>query len=133
MLPQRVAAIVTGVLGAAGLLLAAIGLYGLVLYGVTLRLREIGVRLALGARAPDVVRLVLNQGLRLTAAGVAIGLVAAVFASRLLASYLLNVNTVDAVAFGGAACVLLVVAVLAAYIPARRAASADPLVVLRME
>ena len=133
LLPQRVAAIVTGVLGAAGLVLAAIGLYGLVSYGVTLRLREIGVRLALGASRGDVVQMVLAQGLRLTAVGAALGLLASAFATRFVQSYLLNVSAMDPVAFGGAALVLVAVAVLAAIVPARRAGSADPLVVLRTE
>jgi predicted permease len=133
LLPQRVAAIVTGVLGVAGLILAAIGLYGLVSYGVTLRLREIGVRLALGASRADVVGMILAQGLRLTVCGAAFGLIASTFATRLLKSYLLNVSAMDAVAFTGAVVVLVGVAVLAAVIPARRAGSADPLVVLRTE
>ena len=121
LLPQRVAAIVTGVLGVAGVVLAAIGLYGLVSYGVTLRLREIGVRLALGASRRDVVQMVLAQGLRLTAAGVGLGLVASAFATRLVQSYLLNVSAMDGVAFTGGVLVLLVVTVLAAVVPARRA------------
>lgn len=133
LLPQRVAAIVTGVLGVAGVVLAAIGLYGLVSYGVTLRLREIGVRLALGASRGDVVQMVLAQGLRLTAAGAVLGLLASAFATRLVQGYLLNVSAMDAVAFSGGVVVLLVVAVLAAVVPARRAGSADPLIVLRTE
>jgi ABC-type antimicrobial peptide transport system permease subunit len=133
LLPQRVAAIVTGVLGLAGLLLAAIGLYGLVSYGVTLRLREIGVRLALGASGADVVRMVLANGLRLTAVGAVLGLLASAFTTRLVQAYLLNVSAVDAVAFGGAVVVLVAVAAVAAIIPARRAGTADPLTVLRTE
>jgi predicted permease len=133
LLPQRVAAMVTGVLGIAGLLLAAIGLYGLVSYGVALRLREIGVRLALGASRADVVRMVLAQGLRLTLVGAILGLVANAFATRLVESYLLNVSAMDPVVFVGAVVVLLTVAGLAALVPARRAGSADPLVVLRTE
>ena len=133
LLPQRVAAIVTGVLGVAGLTLAAIGLYGLISYGVTLRLREIGVRLALGASGADVVRMVLAQGLRLTAAGAALGLIASAFATRLVKSYLLDVSTTDPVAFIGAVVVLLTVAIIAAVVPARRAGSADPLVALRID
>ncbi|HZB25625.1 MAG TPA: FtsX-like permease family protein [Vicinamibacterales bacterium] len=133
LLPQRVAAIVTGVLGVAGLFLAAIGLYGLVSYGVALRLREIGVRLALGASRGDVVRMILGQGLRLTVIGTVLGLIASAFATRFVAAYLLNVSAMDGVAFTGAVLVLLVVAVLAAVVPARRAGSADPLIVLRTE
>ncbi len=133
LLPQRVAAMVTGVLGVAGLVLAAIGLYGLISYGVTLRLREIGVRLALGASRGHVVRMVLTQGLRLTAAGALLGLAAGAFATRLLKAYLLNVSAMDGMAFTGAVLVLLVVAILAAVVPARRAASADPLIALRID
>ena len=133
LLPQRVAAIVTGVLGVAGVILAAIGLYGLVSYGVTLRLREIGVRLALGASRGDVVRMILAQGLRLTAAGAILGLVASAFATQLVKSYLLNVSAMDGVAFTVGVGALLAVALLAAFVPARRAGSADPLVVLRAE
>lgn len=133
LLPQRVAAMVTGVLGIAGLALAAIGLYGLVSYGVTLRLREIGVRLALGASRGDVVQMILAQGLRLTAAGAVLGLLASAFATKLVEGYLLNVSTTDPLAFSAAVVVLLTVAVLAAIVPARRAGTADPLVVLRTE
>jgi ABC-type antimicrobial peptide transport system permease subunit len=133
LLPQRVAAMVTGVLGLSGLVLAAIGLYGLMSYGVTLRLREIGVRLALGASRGDVVQMVLAQGLRLSAAGVVLGLLASAFATQLVKSYLLNVSAMDGFAFTGGVVVLLGVAVLAAVLPARRAGSADPLVVLRTD
>ena len=133
LLPQRVAAIITGVLGAAGLVLAGIGLYGLVSYGVALRLREIGVRLALGASRGDVVRMVLVQGLRLTAVGTLLGLLASAFATRLVEAYLLNVSATDALAFSVGVLVLLCVAVVAAIFPTRRAGSAGPLVVLRTE
>lgn len=133
LLPQRVAAMITGVLGFGGLVLAAIGLYGLVSYGVALRLREIGVRLALGASRRDVVQMVLAQGLRLTAGGTALGLVASAFATKVVQSYLLNVSAMDPLAFTGAVVVLLSCAIFAAAVPARRAGSADPLVVLRTE
>ena len=133
LLPQRVAAMVTGVLGLAGLVLAAIGLYGLVSYGVTLRLREIGVRLALGASRADVVTMILRQGLWLTAIGASLGLLASLFATRLTQSYLLNVSALDLTAFAGALAVMIAVAALAAVLPARRAGAADPLIVLRTE
>lgn len=133
LLPQKVAAMITGVLGLAGLVLAAIGLYGLVSYGVTLRLREIGVRLALGASPREVVRMVLAQSLRLTLAGAAMGLAASAGATRLVRAYLLTVSAMDAVAFTVALIILLVVALIAAVVPARRAGSADPLSVLRVE
>ncbi len=133
LLPQRVAAMITAVLGVAGVLLAAIGLFGLVSYGVTLRMREIGVHMALGATRRSVVRMVLGQGLWLSAMGATLGLVASVFATRLVQSYLLNVSALDAVAFTGGVVVLLAVAVVAAIVPARRAGSADPVVVLRAD
>ena len=133
LVPQRVAAMVTGTLGALGLLLAAVGLYALVGFSVTLRMREIGVRLALGARAPAVVRLVVAGGLRLIALGVAVGLAASLLTSRLLRAYLLTVSPLDPTAFAGAAVMLTLVTLVAAYVPARRAASADPLVVLQSE
>jgi putative ABC transport system permease protein len=133
LLPQRVAAVITAVLGIAGVVLAAIGLYGLVSYGVTLRLREIGVRMALGASRGSVVQMVLGQGLWLSAMGAALGLVASAVATRLVRAYLLNVSALDAAAFTGGVVVLLAVSVLAAIVPARRAGSADPVTVLRAE
>ena len=133
VLPQRVAAMVTGVLGVAGLLLASLGLYGLIAYAVHLRSREIGVRMALGARGSDVVRLMLSGGFRLAVAGVAVGLVGAALASRVIAAYLLNVSPFDPRAFAGASALFLAVVLLASWLPARRAASTDPLVVLRSE
>ena len=133
LLPQRVAAMITSILGITGLALASIALYGLVSYTVALRRREIGIRLALGARGEDVVRLMLSHGLRLTVAGAIVGLVAARFAARLVGAYLVSVSAMDLVSFGAAAGVLLLVALTAAYLPARRAAAADPLVALRNE
>ncbi|HET7696793.1 MAG TPA: ADOP family duplicated permease [Vicinamibacterales bacterium] len=133
LFPQRVAALVTGILGAAGLLLAAIGLYGLVSYGVRLRLRELGVRIALGADARSVIWLVVSRELRLGALGVALGLVGAVLAGRLFAAYLVRVSPLDPRAFVAAAAILVFTAALAAYLPARRAAQADPLTILRTE
>ena len=133
LLPQRVAAVVTSILGLTGLVLASLALYGLVSYAVALRRREIGIRLALGAQGEDVVGLMLSHGLRLTIAGAVLGLVAARFATRLVGAYLVNVSTMDLLSFGAAVGVLLLVALTAAYIPARRAAAADPLVALRSE
>jgi ABC-type antimicrobial peptide transport system permease subunit len=133
LLPQRVAALVTAVLGAVGLLLAAVGLYGIVAYLVGQRAREIGVRVALGAGRRDVLRLVVGEGMRPVAAGVAVGLVLALGASRLLTSFLLGVSPLDAPAYAGAAAVLTEVALAASYLPARRAAAADPVRALRAE
>jgi predicted permease len=133
LLPQRVAAMITSILGIAGLALASLALYGLVSYAVALRRREIGIRLALGARGEDVVGLMLSHGLRLTLAGAIAGLVASRFAARLVGAYLVNVSPMDLLSFGAAVGMLLVVALTAAYLPARRAAAADPLVALRSE
>ena len=133
LFPQRVAAIVTGILGGAGLLLAAIGLYGLVSYGVRLRRRELGVRIALGARPGSVIWLVVARELRLGALGVLLGLAGAALASRVVAAYLVRVSPLDAPAFLAAAAVLISAAACAAYLPARRAASADPLTILRTD
>ena len=133
LLPQRVAALVTGMLGGVGLLLAAVGLYGLVAYAVSLRRREIGVRMALGASGAAVARLVVADGLRLIAAGAVTGVIASLLVTRLLQTYLLTVSPADPVAFAGAATLLALVTVAASAIPARRAAAANPIIALRAE
>ena len=133
LLPQRVAALVTAVLGFVGLLLAAVGLYGIVAYLVGQRTREIGVRLALGAGRHDVLRLVVGEGMRPVAVGLAIGLLLALGATRLLTSFLFGVSPLDAITFIGGAAVLTVAALTASYLPARRAAAMDPVRALRAE
>jgi len=124
---------VLGILGALALVLAAVGMYGVLAYHVTARTREIGVRVALGARPSDVVRLVIAQGLRVTAAGVAIGLLISALASRLLATLLQGVSPTDAVTWSAAVAVWIAVALVACWLPARRAARIEPLVALRHE
>jgi predicted permease len=131
LLPQRVAAAVTGSLGLLGLLLAAAGLYGIISYSVSRRAREIGVRMALGARRIDVERMVVRSGMRLAATGVAIGLVLALGASRLLVAFLYGVSPLDLPTFIATSSLFVFVAFVASYLPARRAAAADPLVALR--
>jgi predicted permease len=133
LFPQRVAAIVTGVLGAGGLVLACAGLYGVMAFAVTLRTREIGVRMALGARPADVMRMIVIDGLRLTGVGVVIGLAGAVAATRVTAAYLLGADAIDPPAFVAVTMVLLAVSCVASYLPARRAASTDPSNTLRAE
>ncbi|MEO6527055.1 MAG: ABC transporter permease [Gemmatimonadaceae bacterium] len=133
LLPQRVAAMVTAVLGCVGLLLAAVGLYGIVAYSVGQRTREIGVRLALGASRRNVLRLVVGEGMRPVAIGLAIGLVLALGATRLLTSFLFGVSPLDAFTFVGVAAILTAVAAAATYLPARRAAATDPVRALRVE
>jgi predicted permease len=123
-------------LGAFGLLaiaLSMIGLYGVVAYTVAQRTREIGIRMALGAQKLDVHWMVLAHGLRLTAAGIVAGLMMATAATHLLRGFLYGVNPLDPVAFVGAALAWLLVAVLASYIPARRATRVDPAISLRCE
>jgi putative ABC transport system permease protein len=115
------------------LLLAAMGVYALVSYAVVQRTREIGVRMALGAARRDVVSMVLRQGTRLTIAGVAFGLVAAFYLTRAMRRVLYDVSPADPIAHAVSAIVLVGVAVLATYLPARRAATVDPVVALRDE
>ena len=113
--------------------LAAVGLYGLVAYNVSQRTREIGVRMAIGARPGDVFRLVIGQGLALTGAGVLLGLAMAFGLTRFFASMLYGLSPTDGVTFTGAALVWTAIAMLASYLPARRAARVDPTVALRYE
>ena len=124
---------VLGILGALALVLAAVGMYGVLAYHVTARTREIGIRVALGARPREVVRLVIGQGLRVTMAGIGIGLLIFALASRLLATLVEGVSPTDAVTWASAVGVWIAVALAACWLPARRAARVEPLVALRDE
>ena len=124
---------VLGILGALALLLAAVGMYGVLAYHVTARTREIGIRVALGALPCEVVELVIAQGLRVTLAGIAIGLLISGFTSRLLTTLLQGVSPTDPVTWSSAVGVWIAVALLACWLPARRAARIEPLVALREE
>jgi predicted permease len=133
LFPVRFAAILLVVLGLAGLVIAAIGLYGMIAQGVAARTRELGIRLALGAE-PAVIRgLVLRDGLRLTAFGLGIGVVLAALTSRVLEAWLYGVSALDPLAFSVAPAVLLMVAAVASLVPARRATRVDPVEALRAE
>ncbi len=129
----RLAATLLSVFGGLALLLASIGLYGVMAYTVGQRRREIGVRLALGAQQGDVFRLVIKEGMALVAAGTALGLTGAIAGTRLLTTFLYGVEPTDAATFIGIALLLAVVALLANYLPARRASRVDPITALRHE
>ena len=133
LLPERLAGGVLSLFGALALLLASVGLYGTVAYAVAQRTREIGVRVALGARTSDVMRLVLRRGVHLVVAGLAFGLPLAWGASRAIAAVLPGVRDTDPLALAGASALLALVALAATYLPARRAARVNPMVALRYE
>jgi predicted permease len=133
LFPQLLALYVSGGLGTVALLLALLGIYGVTAFSVSQRTREIGVRVALGAQRSHVLGLVLRQGVALAVVGVVMGSLAAVGATRLIASLLYGVPPTDVVAFGGAAIALGLAAVVASWVPARRAAGVDPIVALRNE
>jgi predicted permease len=130
---QRMVASLLGVFGLIALVLATVGLYGVIAGIVTQRTPEIGMRVALGATHGDIVSLILRQGLAMTGLGVAIGLGGAFAVTRLFKSLLLGVSTTDIVTFGATTALLVAVTLVATYLPARRAASVDPLAALRYE
>jgi predicted lysophospholipase L1 biosynthesis ABC-type transport system permease subunit len=129
----RFAMLLLGAFGLLALTLAAVGMYGVISYSVTHRTQEIGVRMALGAKRATVFGMVLGHGARLAAAGIALGLVGAWAATRTLASFLYGVRASDPVTFGAVSALLAMVAMLACYLPARRAMRVDPVIALREE
>jgi ABC-type antimicrobial peptide transport system permease subunit len=133
LFPAKVAATVLGVFGFVALLLSAIGIYGITSYTVAQRTHEIGIRLALGAQMSDVLKLVLSHGLKLTLIGAALGLFGAYLATRAITSVLYGVSATDPLTFGVVSFLLIGVALLASYVPSRRATRVDPLIALRNE
>jgi putative ABC transport system permease protein len=130
---QRLAMIVLSVFSVLALVLSAIGIYGVISYLTGQRTHEIGIRVALGASGSDVLRMVLGEGMKLTLIGVAIGIAAALGLTRLIAKLIYGVGASDLMTFGGVAVLLTGVALLACYIPARRAMRVDPMIALRYE
>jgi ABC-type antimicrobial peptide transport system permease subunit len=133
MAPTRIGAYVVGAFGALALVLATVGLYGVIAFSVARRTREVGIRMAVGATRSQVLRLILSQGLRLALAGVALGGVGAAAAGQLLESMLYGVSAFDPIAIGAAATVLLGVAIAANLGPALTASRVDPNRALRSE
>jgi putative ABC transport system permease protein len=129
----RMGASLFGIFGFLALLLAAVGIYGVMAYSVTRRTQEIGIRMALGAQPLDILKLVVRQGMTLVLIGVAIGLAGAWVVMRVLSSFFYGVSPTDLVTYTGVAVLLTGVALLASFIPARRATKVDPMVALRYE
>jgi len=131
--PRRFSAVLVGIFAALALLLAAIGIYGVMSYTVSLRRQEIGLRMALGAQLTNVRGMILGQTLKLTLIGVGLGLAGCFVLARFLASLLFGIGTYDLVTFIGVPFLQIAIALAASYIPARRAMRVDPIVALRYE
>jgi putative ABC transport system permease protein len=130
---RRVTMLMLGIFAAAALLLAAVGIYGVIAYSVTQRTQEIGIRMALGARPPQVLRMVVGQAMALAAIGITVGAALSLAMSRLMEGLLFGVRPADPVTFTAVAAVLAAVAATASYVPGRRATRVDPVVALRSE
>ena len=130
---QRLAMQLLAFFAALALILSAIGIYGVISYLTGQRLHEIGIRMALGASRKDVLRMVLGEGMRTTLTGIVVGILAAIGLTRLITQIIYGVGATDPFTFGGVTVLLVAVALLACYIPARRAMRVDPIIALRYE
>jgi putative ABC transport system permease protein len=130
---RRLMMVMLGIFAAAALLLSAVGIYGVIAYGVTQRTQEIGIRLALGAQRADVLKMIVGQAAWLSVVGIAFGAAGALLLTRLMTDLLFQVKPFDPVTFAAVACGLVLVALLAGYVPGRRATRVDPVVALRAE
>jgi putative ABC transport system permease protein len=133
LFPSRVTGILLGLVGALGLVLAVVGLSGVIAYSVAQRTKEIGVRMALAAKQRDVLKLMVGESARLSLCGVALGLFASLGLTRFLSSLLYGISSTDPATFVAVSGLLVIAALLASYLPARRATKVDPMVALRHE
>jgi ABC-type antimicrobial peptide transport system permease subunit len=131
LLPQRAGATLLGIFSVLGLVLASVGLYGVVAYAVAQRARDLGIRMALGAGSKDIYRVVLGHGVKLTSLGLIIGIVAALILARLAQGVLFGVSSTDPITLGSVAVILAAVTFLASFIPARRATRIAPMSILK--
>jgi ABC-type antimicrobial peptide transport system permease subunit len=131
--PYKAFALTISAIGAIALTLSSVGLYGIIAYGAQRRTREIGLRIALGARPRDVVQLITSQGLRLVTIGIGLGLLASLAVLPLMRNMMFGLNPLNPVVFAAAAALMASVAAVASYLPARRAAATDPMVALRSD